>query len=122
MSTKQNPSPNDCYNRAEPDEPLFTLLARDPLAPGVVRLWAALRAHDTTRAAGIFANLCVTTSKQPYKPGKDSDHVIEARECSNAMELWRRVHNPRPQDVRAIAASFDLEALAQGKADHEHEA
>jgi hypothetical protein len=31
MGTKSNPGPFDCYAKAEPDEPMFVLLARDPL-------------------------------------------------------------------------------------------
>jgi len=67
MGTKLKPSPFDCYANAEPDEPLFVLLARDPLAPILVRLWADLREH----AAG--------------NPSK----VFEARTCAIDMAKWR---------------------------------
>lgn len=40
MGTKLKPGLYDCLAKAEPDEPLFTLLGRDILAPVVVRLWA----------------------------------------------------------------------------------
>lgn len=43
MATKNNPGANDCYTKAEPDEPLFTLLGRDPIAPWLVLLWAECR-------------------------------------------------------------------------------
>jgi len=43
MSTKNNPGSFDCYAKAEPDEPMFILLARDPLAPILVDLWASMR-------------------------------------------------------------------------------
>lgn len=33
----------DCYLKALPDEPTFTLLGRDPDAPATVRRWAELR-------------------------------------------------------------------------------
>lgn len=33
----------DCYHRAEPDEPKFTLLGRDPHAAVLVNLWAVMR-------------------------------------------------------------------------------
>lgn len=43
MGTKNNPGKFDCYAHAEPDEPMFVLLGRDPVAGVVVSLWAALR-------------------------------------------------------------------------------
>lgn len=66
MSTKQHPGKFDCYANAEPDEPMLILLARDPLAPILVRLWADLREH----AAG-----------NPSKVG-------EARIVASEMEQW----------------------------------
>lgn len=35
--------PQSCINRAGDDEAVFVLLARDPVAPTLVRLWADLR-------------------------------------------------------------------------------
>lgn len=46
MGTKINPGNFDCYAAAAPDEPLFVLLGRDPLAPTLVRLWALLRSQE----------------------------------------------------------------------------
>ena len=40
MGTKNNPGEFDCYENAEPDEPIFVLSARDPSAPLIVRQWA----------------------------------------------------------------------------------
>ena len=68
MGTKNDPGKFDCYAKAEADEPLFVLLARDPLAPILVELWASLREH----AAG--------------NPSK----VAEARACAGAMRRWRQ--------------------------------
>lgn len=70
MGTKNNPAPFDCYANAEPDEPMFVLLARDQSAPGLVREWVrwraerkGLRHHDAK--------------------------AIEALACARAMEEWR---------------------------------
>ena len=68
MGTKNNPGDYDCYEKAESDEPMFVLLARDPLAPILVDLWASLRAHS----AG--------------NPSK----VQEARQCAESMREWKR--------------------------------
>ncbi len=63
MGTKANPSAHDCYANAEPDEPLFILLARDRHAPALVWLWAVLRELD----------------------GESPEKVKEARDCAVAM-------------------------------------
>ncbi len=67
MGTKANPGHYDCYDKAADDEPMFVLLARDPLAPILVELWAALRAHS---------------SGNPSK-------VAEARHCAKDMREWK---------------------------------
>lgn len=75
MGTKQKPSEAyDAYAIAMPDEPLFTLLARDTSAPGMVRQWA----YERERA--IVTGL---------KPVTDRAMVTEAREIAAAMERWR---------------------------------
>ena len=43
MSTKDTASAYDCYESAELDEPMFVLLARDPVAAILVRHWVILR-------------------------------------------------------------------------------
>lgn len=68
MGTKNKPGKFDCYAKAAPDEPMFVLLARDPLAPFVVEMWAKMRELSDGR----------------------SEKVNEARACAAAMEVWRR--------------------------------
>lgn len=72
MGTKCNPSKFDCYENAEPDEPMFVLLARDRQAPTLVRRWATARAQ--------IGNLYTD----------DHGKVAEALACANAMEKWRK--------------------------------
>ena len=67
MGTKKDPGEFDCYKEAKPDEPMFVLLARDPLAPNLVRRWAKRRL-----AAG---------DANPEK-------IAEARACAKQMEEW----------------------------------
>lgn len=43
MGNKKDPGAFDCYSAAADDEPMFILLARDPLAPALVRAWARER-------------------------------------------------------------------------------
>jgi hypothetical protein len=70
MGTKNNPSKYDCYAKADPDEPMFILLARDKHAHILTSLWAALREVD----------------------GENPIVVGEARACAIAMREWRRKH------------------------------
>lgn len=69
MGTKNNPGKFDCYHSAEDDEPMFVLLARDPMAPALVHLWAMAR-------------------QQAAKSEKDLAKVQEARDCAYAMAVW----------------------------------
>lgn len=69
MGSKNTPGQFDCYANAEPDEPMFVLLARDPLAPLLVELWAGLRA------------VLVQAEGEPAK-------IKEARQCAENMRKW----------------------------------
>lgn len=66
MSTKANPGPNSCYERALPDEPIFTLLGRDPAASFTILFWCKLR----------------------ELMGKDAAQIDEAQACVAAMRDW----------------------------------
>lgn len=67
MGTKNNPGAYDCYANADPDEPMFILLGRDPFAANLVEEWA--RRRETERGP--------------------SPKLDEARACANAMRNWR---------------------------------
>jgi hypothetical protein len=71
MGTKNNPGLYDCYDKAEPDEPMFVLLARDPKAPDLVRTWAY--------------------RSDPLGAGPKFD---EAMACAEAMDAWRKAKRP----------------------------
>lgn len=79
MGTKLNPGRYDCLAKAEPDEPYFTLLARDALAPALVGVWALKR---------TLLILC------GLKPKDDEAMVVEAEECAEAMRAWRLRNRP----------------------------
>jgi hypothetical protein len=78
MGTKNNPGKFDCYANAEPDEPVFVLLGRDPLAGQLVRLWAqrrqllgktddAEKIEEALQCANALDDYCVTLGKEPLK-------------------------------------------------------
>lgn len=68
MGTKNNPGEFDCYENAEPDEPIFVLLARDIFAPILVEVWATTREQH----------------------GELPKKVAEARRCANEMRQFRQ--------------------------------
>lgn len=70
MGTKNNPGQFDCYEAADPDEPMFVLLARDPDAADLVRQWAL---------------------KREARDGH-TDKVCEAFCCAVDMERWAKEH------------------------------
>jgi hypothetical protein len=76
------PSPFDGWLKAEPDEPTFTLMARDWRAPNMVKQWAYERARD------------IATGR---KPEADRPMVTEARRIARAMEDWYREHRAGEQ-------------------------
>ena len=60
---------NSCLNKAEPDEPLFVLLGRDPAAPSVIRAWVGERLRLG-------------------KNGPGDEQVVEAESAAQAMEEY----------------------------------
>jgi len=74
MATKNNPGKFDCYANALRDEPMFILLARDPLAPELVEEWAVRRYSDIAKG---------------LRPESDMAMVEEAQRLAFEMREWR---------------------------------
>ncbi|MGH6891469.1 MAG: hypothetical protein ACREEP_04360 [Dongiaceae bacterium] len=72
MATKENPGSFDCYERAEPKEEYFMLLARDSLAAQLVELWCV------RRQAGIAGGI------RPDTP-QERAQIEEARGAAERM-------------------------------------
>lgn len=75
MGTKNKPGAFDCYANADPDEPMFVLLGRDPMAGNIVRKWADARIAD----------------------GEEYEKVKEALDCADALDEWARKLGKIPQ-------------------------
>jgi hypothetical protein len=90
MGTKKNPGKFDCHKAALPDEPLFTLLARDASAPELVRAWAMRRRHAI---------------KVGLAPASDDPKIAEALVLAAEMVAWRRIHRPAPAAAGAGSAA-----------------
>ena len=71
MSTKNNPGSFDCFAKADPDEPMFVLLGRDPTASFMVELWARLRIAMGDNPRG--------------------EQILEAKAAAKALERWAAV-------------------------------
>jgi hypothetical protein len=93
MGTKLNPGTYDCYANAEPDEPMFVLLGRDPLAPFLVSIWSKVRMGDIEAASAVFAKMTCEIAPR-YCIAPDVDKASEALDCSLAMLAWRKEHRP----------------------------
>lgn len=83
MGTKNNPGEFDCYEHAEPDEPLFTLLARDAVAPNIVDAWADAREKRLHTLIDQVSGSEVVD---------ELDQIAEARRCAEQMREWRDDH------------------------------
>jgi hypothetical protein len=81
MGTKNNPGRFDCYSRAEPDEPVFVLLGRDPVASSVVSYWVTLREE---------------------LGGTEPEVLAEAVMCAVEMHRWARAKGKGHQLAKAI--------------------
>lgn len=81
MGTKNNPGRFDCLGAAEPDEPMFILLARDPSAPTLIREWVKLRIAS----------------------GESGDKLMEALDCAQKMDDYRMARDawPKPLVIEA---------------------
>ncbi len=88
MGTKNNPGKFDCYDNAEPDEPVFVLLGRDKHAPTLVWLWAVLRELDQ----------------------ESPEQVGEARQCVLDMIQWQLDHGRQGAGLAqaVLAGVFEL--------------
>lgn len=77
MGTKNNPAPFDCYANAEPDEPMFILLGRDPAASFVVRLWTSMRRAmgSTSDTKLTEAEACAAAMKEFAKQRGKAEQV-----------------------------------------------
>ena len=84
MGTKRQPGQYDAYDKAELDEPFFTLLARDASAPQLISMWADMR----------------------EKHGEEAAVVAEARECAEAMRAWRDHNRPKKVDTHELQAAL----------------
>lgn len=89
MGTKAQPGAYDFHAKARADEEMFTLLARDPLAPGLVFIWSALKSHAFATAEVMLRDLIKVARAQPKER---YSKTYEALTCGDRMIDW--YHKP----------------------------
>ena len=77
--------PNGCHATALPDEPVFTLLARDKQAAGLVRKWADDRERNGDMPPHFVGD------PPPQHP--QAEKIAAARYVAARMEVWRYEHH-----------------------------
>lgn len=89
MSSKTEPSQFDAYSKAEADEPSFTLLGRDPIAPSLIEAWAYLRSGQIGAAEIAFKQASdAATHISPQMPGEAQ--IRSAFEVAEDCRVWAR--------------------------------
>lgn len=83
MGTKNNPGNYDCYKNAHPDEPMFILLGRDPLAPILTEIWAVLK-----KCPNLVEHTEEFFKIQKKKLNFYEPKLVEALKCAEHMRNW----------------------------------
>jgi hypothetical protein len=89
MGTKNNPGKYDCYAKADPDEPLFTLRGKDVSAPYLVEIWTAVRQGRYRPAMEALAAM-FRDPRVIALTGGECEKFDEALACAGAMREWRK--------------------------------
>lgn len=101
MSTKAEPGAFDGMEKAEPNEPVFTLRAHDPLASKLVLEWVEQK-RQLIRASDM----------KPAKKKLELQQCVEAEEIAWAMKNWH-------DGVEDVEADLDDEKKAEGYSGHQ---
>lgn len=88
MSTKNFPGQFDCIAKADPNEPMFVLLGRDPAAPFVVQFWIKMR--------------------EVLGQEQTDPQILEAGACAREMEAWALSMGKSPQVIKALQAFVEV--------------
>lgn len=110
MATKANPGKYDCYGAMPDDEPHFVLRSTGSTSPGLVRIWAAIKAANFREAHHQLQIL----QKRRQAEMADGNHfdgakVAEALLCANDMEIYagKGEDVPQPDPVDAEPPAID---------------
>lgn len=121
--TKAAPSAFDGFAKAKPDEPIFTLLARDPLAAPLTMAWAWLnrvRAGAGTAGEDIWSRLRRAAEDNPHEPTKERQRAeliqsSEAEEIAWSMDDYRKGFQPEPESPFESYSGYKPDEKAMAK-------
>jgi hypothetical protein len=89
VSSKSEPGQFDAYSKAAEDEPTFTLLARDPVAPALIEAWAYLRSGQLAAAEIAFRH--ATDAAMHIAPQQPGDaQITSAFRVAEESRAWLR--------------------------------
>ena len=109
MSTKAKPGAFDCYARAEADEEMFILLARDEAAPWLVRIWSAIKSgHFATAEQFLRDLIAIAKDWEPERMHK----VFEALACSDRMIAGKRERDRMGQPYGGVKPGSSVRSAA----------
>lgn len=90
MATKDNPGKYDCYSKAAPDEPLFTLRGKDPSAPYFVQMWTASRMGNKEAVHNMVEMMFHDNDVLARVSTDEHDKLKEAKAVAGEMLVWRK--------------------------------
>lgn len=96
MGSKTNPGVIDCMAAAMDDEEVFVLLARDPLAPWLVAIWASVRVGNVAAALDNFRMMASEDLLSFYRANPDVAKSREAMSVVQQMMDWRQANIGKP--------------------------
>jgi hypothetical protein len=103
MSTKRKnlENSNSCLNKAAPDEPIFVLRAKDPVASMVVRIWASLSESMKTQPREKCGRAWqVAVAMEQWRADAEDKAAVMAQSFAEAA----RAEAARAEAARAEAA------------------
>jgi len=108
MGTKERPGRYDCYQKAEPDEPLFTMLGRDALAPYLAEIWAHVRGGEFQLAMDVLR--LAVTDPDVLVSITGSGKLMEALTVAGEMRQYRRRSQTPPPSCprRSVMAQASI--------------
>ena len=93
---------HDPIDRAMEGEPHFALMGRDPIAPGLVRLYAHLREGKYDQVHGLLDVVIARAKTRAPHPQKDTQHAWSARRIAGEMEEFHRQHMRGEEPVSRV--------------------
>jgi len=117
MGTKTNPGNYDCYAKADPNEPIFTLRGKDPIAPYLVEIWVATRRGEFGKARQLIQDAAFDAGVLERVSDDGYHKLDEALDCARSMRDWhsQRIHGDpkmQPATRRSLAELVDAVSTA----------